>query len=94
MVELLEATISGRLREVTPRWDPAASVCVVLASRGYPDRAETGKPIVGLPEVSALKDVLVFHAGTRVQKEVGFLLRADGYWGSPGWEDRIISAGH
>ena len=68
LVELLEATMSGRLREVTPHWSTGASVCVVLASRGYPDRAETGKPIVGLPEVSALKDVLVFHAGTREQE--------------------------
>jgi phosphoribosylamine---glycine ligase len=68
LVELLEATIAGRLREVTPHWSSAASVCVVLASRGYPDRAETGKPIVGLPEVAALKDVLVFHAGTREQE--------------------------
>jgi phosphoribosylamine---glycine ligase len=68
LVELLEATISGRLREVTPHWSSGASVCVVLASRGYPDRAEIGKPIVGLPEVSALKDVLVFHAGTREQE--------------------------
>jgi phosphoribosylamine--glycine ligase len=68
LVELLEATISGRLHEVTPHWSSGASVCVVLASRGYPDRAEIGKPIVGLPEVSALKDVLVFHAGTREQE--------------------------
>ena len=68
LVELLEATMSGRLREVTPHWSSGASVCVVLASRGYPDRAEIGKPIVGLPEVSALKDVLVFHAGTREQE--------------------------
>jgi phosphoribosylamine---glycine ligase len=68
LVELLEATIAGRLREVTPQWSSAASVCVVLASRGYPDRAETGKPIVGLPEVAAFKDVLVFHAGTREQE--------------------------
>jgi phosphoribosylamine--glycine ligase len=68
LVELLEATIAGRLREVTPQWSSAASVCVVLASRGYPDRAETGKPIVGLPEVAALKDALVFHAGTREQE--------------------------
>ena len=68
LVELLEATIAGRLREVTPQWSSGASVCVVLASRGYPDRAETGKPIVGLPEVAALKDVLVFHAGTREQE--------------------------
>jgi phosphoribosylamine---glycine ligase len=68
LLELLEATVGGRLQEVTPRWSSAASVCVVLASKGYPDRAETGKPIVGLTEVSALKDVLVFHAGTREQE--------------------------
>jgi phosphoribosylamine--glycine ligase len=68
LVELLEATVSGRLQEVSPQWSSAASVCVVLASKGYPDRAEIGKPIVGLTEVSALKDVLVFHAGTRVQE--------------------------
>lgn len=68
LIELLEATVSGRLSEVTPRWSSGASVCVVLASKGYPDRAETGKPIVGLTEVTALKDVLVFHAGTREQE--------------------------
>src|ERR1700722_4616571 len=69
LVELLEATLNGRLPEVTPRWSPAASVCVVLASKGYPDRADTGKPIVGLTEAAALKDVLVFHAGTREQED-------------------------
>jgi phosphoribosylamine---glycine ligase len=69
LVELLEATLNGRLREVTPRWSSAASVCVVLASKGYPDRADTGKPIVGLTEAAALKDVLVFHAGTREQED-------------------------
>ena len=69
LVELLEATLNGRLREVTPRWSSAASVCVVLASKGYPDRADTGKPIVGLTEAGALKDVLVFHAGTREQED-------------------------
>jgi phosphoribosylamine---glycine ligase len=69
LVELLEATLTGRLPEVTPRWSSAASVCVVLASKGYPDRADTGKPIVGLTEAAALKDVLVFHAGTREQED-------------------------
>jgi phosphoribosylamine---glycine ligase len=69
LVELLEATLNGRLPEVTPRWSSAASVCVVLASKGYPDRADTGKPIVGLTEAAALKDVLVFHAGTREHED-------------------------
>ena len=69
LVELLEATLNGRLPEVTPRWSSAASVCVVLASKGYPDRADIGKPIVGLTEAAALKDVFVFHAGTREQED-------------------------
>ena len=91
LVELLEATISGRLREVTPQWSSAASVCVVLASRGYPDRAETGKPIVGLAEVSALKDVLVFHAGTREQE--GRIVTAGGrVLGITALGDSVLSA--
>jgi phosphoribosylamine---glycine ligase len=91
MVELLEATIAGRLREVRPHWSSAASVCVVLASRGYPDRAETGKPIVGLPEVAALKDVLVFHAGTREQE--GRTVTSGGrVLGITGVGDSILSA--
>jgi phosphoribosylamine---glycine ligase len=91
LVELLEATISGRLREVRPHWSSAASVCVVLASRGYPDRAEIGKPIVGLPEVAALKDVLVFHAGTREQE--GRIVTSSGrVLGITAFGDSILSA--
>lgn len=39
-------------------------VGVVLASGGYPERVETGKLISGLERASALRDVIVFHAGT------------------------------
>jgi phosphoribosylamine---glycine ligase len=91
LIELLEATVSGRLSEVTPRWSSAASVSVVLASKGYPDRAETGMPIVGLTEVAALKDVLVFHAGTREQE--GRIVTAGGrVLGITGLGDSIRSA--
>jgi phosphoribosylamine---glycine ligase len=91
LVELLEATIAGRLHEVTPTWSSGASVCVVLASRGYPDRAEIGKPIVGLTEVAALKDVLVFHAGTREQE--GRIVTSGGrVLGITGLGDSILSA--
>jgi phosphoribosylamine--glycine ligase len=44
----------------------ATAVCVVMASNGYPDAYETGKPIAGLDGIGdAEVDVLVFHAGTR-----------------------------
>jgi phosphoribosylamine--glycine ligase len=41
-------------------------VGVVLASRGYPSAAETGRPITGLDRAAAVPNALVFHAGTRL----------------------------
>jgi phosphoribosylamine--glycine ligase len=65
IVELIEATIDGKLDEVKPpEWDPRPSVCVVMASEGYPGEYETGRPIRGLDEAAAVPDVKVFHSGT------------------------------
>jgi phosphoribosylamine--glycine ligase len=65
LVDVLEATIDNRLDEIEPLvWDPRPSVCVVMASEGYPGSYETGRPIRGLEEAAALPDVKVFHSGT------------------------------
>ncbi len=65
LVELIEATIDGRLDEVKPpEWDPRPSVSVVMASEGYPGEYEKGRPIRGLDEAAAVPDVKVFHSGT------------------------------
>jgi phosphoribosylamine---glycine ligase len=64
LVEALEATIDGRLDEIDLRWTPRPSVCVVMASGGYPDKYEKGKAIRGLKTVAGMSDVQVFHAGT------------------------------
>ena len=47
------------------KWKKEPSVCVVIASGGYPDAYEKGKEITGLDKASLLKDVVVFHAGTK-----------------------------
>ena len=65
LVELLEATIDGRLDEVAIEWDERVAVTVVLASGGYPGKYETGKTIGGLEECSSMPGVHIFHAGTR-----------------------------
>ncbi len=67
LVEILEATIDGRLDEIELEIDPRPSVCVVMASQGYPGRYVTGKPITGLVTVARMKDVMVFHAGTALK---------------------------
>ncbi|MCZ6676608.1 MAG: phosphoribosylamine--glycine ligase [Candidatus Poribacteria bacterium] len=67
LVPLLEACIDGTLDEVVCDWKPEPAVCVVMASGGYPDSYETGKPITGLERANALESVVVFHAATKVQ---------------------------
>jgi phosphoribosylamine---glycine ligase len=67
LVELIEATIDGRLEDLgSLRWDERPSVCVVMASEGYPGDYEKGRPIRGLEEAGAVPDVKVFHAGTKL----------------------------
>jgi phosphoribosylamine--glycine ligase len=65
LLTILEATVDGRLDEIEPpQWDPRPSVCVVMASEGYPGDYQRGRPIRGLDEAAKLADVKVFHAGT------------------------------
>jgi phosphoribosylamine--glycine ligase len=64
LAEAVLAAAEGKLKGISPKWKPEASVCVVLASRGYPGSYETGKQIRGLDKLSP--GVVAFHAGTRV----------------------------
>jgi phosphoribosylamine---glycine ligase len=63
--EVLTALADGRLRSQKLDWRPGASVCVVMASGGYPGNYPTGKEIYGLEKTVGMPDVSVFHAGTR-----------------------------
>src|SRR5664279_2212568 len=67
LVELLEASINGKLDKIELKWRPQSSVCVVMASGGYPGNYAKGKPIHGLGDVAKLPDVKVFHAGTALK---------------------------
>ncbi len=64
LVEALEASIEGRVSDGDFRWSRDASVCVVVASGGYPGTFAVGKRIDGLDEAGAVEGVKVFHAGT------------------------------
>ncbi len=65
LADALDATVGGRLAEVKAKWKDGASVCVVMASGGYPGAFESDKRIDGLDQIAGLKDVVVLHAGTR-----------------------------
>jgi len=67
LVPALEAVADGRLEDISLDWDQRPSVCVVMASGGYPGSYEKGKVITGLDEVARDPEVKVFHAGTALR---------------------------
>jgi len=74
LVDIIDAVLEKRLDRIEIKWKKQASVCVVLASGGYPGVYEKGKVINGLDQVPG--EVVVFHAGT-AEKE-GKIVTAGG----------------
>ncbi|ENM3950573.1 phosphoribosylamine--glycine ligase [Vibrio cholerae] len=66
LVELCQAAIAGKLDQVESKWDPRASIGVVLAAGGYPGDYAKGEVISGLPMQESAGQK-VFHAGTETQ---------------------------
>ena len=64
--EVLLNAAQGKLEPGKAQWKPGASVCVVLASQGYPEAPQTGRRISGLDEAAKRPGASIFHAGTRV----------------------------
>ncbi|UCB57264.1 MAG: phosphoribosylamine--glycine ligase [Candidatus Omnitrophota bacterium] len=72
LVEVMLATIEGKLDKVTLSWERRPCICVVIASGGYPQEYEKNKEIFGLNQTEKLPDTFIFHAGTRREKEKCF----------------------
>jgi phosphoribosylamine--glycine ligase len=68
LVDLVEATIAGRLAGVEAQWDPRPSLGVVMAAEGYPGTPRSGDVISGW-DVPDVADTKVFHAGTKLEGE-------------------------
>ena len=72
LLEALEAAIEGRVSEGDFRWSADATVCVVMASGGYPGAFEAGKKIMGLEEAGRMEGIKIFHAGTTARDNAYF----------------------
>jgi phosphoribosylamine--glycine ligase len=64
LVDILVAVVRGNLDRVKIEWGSEYCVGVVMSSGGYPGSYKTGFPIQGIDSVD--KDMLVFHAGTKL----------------------------
>ncbi|MGD9878068.1 phosphoribosylamine--glycine ligase [Desulfococcus sp.] len=69
IVPVMEAVIDGRLDKCRLDIEDRATVCVVMASGGYPGSYKKGLPISGLDGVRRMRDVFVFHAGTAIDEK-------------------------
>ena len=68
LYDYLHASYEGKLNELPEiSWKNQYSVCVVLASKGYPSSYPTGDEITGFENISS--DAFVFHAGTKKQDD-------------------------
>ncbi|HEY4511656.1 MAG TPA: phosphoribosylamine--glycine ligase [Candidatus Paceibacterota bacterium] len=65
LLDIIDASIDGKLNTLDIRWKKEVAVCVVMAEPGYPGKYEKGKLITGLDHVATWPNVKVFHAGTK-----------------------------
>jgi phosphoribosylamine--glycine ligase len=92
LVEIFQALVDHRLRNVDVRWKQGASACVVLASEGYPGPYSTGASIQGLERITIGSALQVFHAGTS-WSEKGELVTAGGrVLGVTAWQPTLDAA--
>ncbi len=61
LINIIEATIEGKLDKIQIEWEDKKAVCAVAVSNGYPGEYQTGFEITGLEKV---KEAFVYHAGT------------------------------
>jgi phosphoribosylamine--glycine ligase len=69
LVDVIEAVLDKRLHKIKLDIDPRPTVCVVMASGGYPASYEKGKVITGLSKAAKQESVVVFHAGTALKNK-------------------------
>ncbi|MEO6050758.1 MAG: phosphoribosylamine--glycine ligase [Pyrinomonadaceae bacterium] len=71
LVNICEAMLAGSLATCEINWRPGSSACIVLASKGYPLKPQTGDVIHGIDEAKTVARVEIFQAGTAATGELG-----------------------
>ncbi len=69
LVAVLQASVDGSLQDQPFEMHRKSATTVVIASGGYPDHYETGKPITFSDDAAAMEECLLFHAGTAFEGE-------------------------
>ena len=90
LFEYLMGSVRGTLDTMSPiSWKDKSAVCIVLASKGYPESYTKGDEIFGLDQT--FEDGFVFHAGTKKQ-DVKIITNGGRVLGVTGLGDTLESA--
>ncbi len=66
LAEVMLAVADGKLDEIEMQWDERPAIAVVATSKGYPGNYPKGLPITGIEDAVSMRDVRVFHSGTKM----------------------------
>ena len=65
LLSLIVSSCQNSLNEENIEWDNRFALTIVMASEGYPNDYKTGYEIKGIDEIKNLKDIYIYHAGTK-----------------------------
>lgn len=65
LIDIIEASLDGKLGGIRPEWNKGFAVCVIIASKGYPVSRGEAASIFGIEEAGKIPNVVVFHSGTK-----------------------------
>ena len=69
LLELIIACCKSKLKKINIKWKNKKSLCVVLCSKGYPEKFKNNLKICKINELKSIKNNLIFHAGTKVKQD-------------------------
>ncbi len=92
IIDVIDACIDGKLDEIELKFSDRATVCVVLASDGYPVSYEKGKVITGLENFDGKEDYYCFHAGTKFDEEGRIVTNGGRVLGITATADTLVEA--
>ena len=70
LVDIFFSCCKGNLDEINLEWHKEKSLCVVVCSKGYPDKYENNIPIKNLNKIKLKKNEFIFHAGTKYYNNI------------------------
>ena len=68
LLDIFNACVDKKLKDIEIKWKKCFACNIVLASGGYPEHYEKGKIISGIKDAEMQNDIVIFHAGTKLDK--------------------------